>query len=140
MTDHLSSGERSKNMAAIKGKNTTPEMVVRRLAHELGFRFRLHRRDLPGTPDLVFPKRKAVIFVHGCFWHQHQSMTCKARPPKTRTDYWLPKLQRNAERDKVNQEKLRRLGWRVLVIWECQTKDRERLTDQLIAFLTPLHN
>ena len=122
-------------MAAIKGKDTAPEMAVRKLVHSLGYRFRLHRRDLPGKPDLVFPARKAVIFVHGCFWHQHASSRCKARPPKSRLEYWLPKLERNIKRDKQNQRILKRLGWRVLVVWECEIRNRTALERRLLRFL-----
>ena len=135
MTDHLAPERRSQNMAAIRGKDTAPEMAVRRLAHRLGYRFRLHRKDLLGKPDLVFPSRKAVIFVHGCFWHQHPAEQCKARPPKSKLDYWLPKLQRNVERDQRNRDQLINSGWRVLVIWECETKHKDSLEAQLTAFL-----
>ena len=123
-------------MRAVKGRDTEIEMTVRRLAHSLGFRYRLHRRDLPGTPDLVFPARRAVVFVHGCFWHQHHCPR-GSRIPKTRRDYWEPKLRRNHDRDRRNQRLLRGSGWRVLVVWECQTTDDRRLTTILQRFLTP---
>src|SRR5690349_18367505 len=99
-------------MARVKSKDTGPEMIVRRLAHELGFRFRLHRRNLPGTPDIVFPARQAVIFVNGCFWHSHERCS-QNRTPRTNTDYWRPKLKGNVRRDRLNYRKLRELGWRV---------------------------
>lgn len=123
-------------MAAIRGKDTAPEMVVRSIAHRLGYRFRLHRRDLPGKPDLAFPGHRSVVFVHGCFWHQHSSTTCKARPPRSRLEYWLPKLQRNVERDRTNREKLSQQGWRSLVIWECETKDPHFIQRLLQEFLS----
>lgn len=125
---------RSRTMRAVKSKDTGAEMAVRRLVHSLGYRYRLHRRDLPGAPDLVFPSRRAVIFVHGCFWHQHD---CKrgARIPSTRRDYWVPKLRRNQERDRQHQEHLQRHGWRVLVVWECEVKDRALLLEKVPCFL-----
>ena len=122
-------------MASIKGKDTLPEMAVRRKAHRLGYRYRLHQRQLPGKPDMVFASRRAVIFVHGCFWHQHSAKQCKARPPKSRLDYWLPKLRRNVERDKRNQKLLRASGWHVLVIWECETRDERRIESCLNKLL-----
>lgn len=125
-------------MARIRHKNTKPEMSVRQLAHALGYRFRLHRKDLPGKPDLVFPGRKAVIFVHGCFWHQHPDPACNdGRPPKSRPEYWEPKLSRNIQRDEAAQAALRAAGWRVLVIWECHSADQRSLTEQITAFLGP---
>lgn len=119
--DTICSLQRSAIMARIKSKNTAPEIAVRRAAHRLGFRFRLHRRDLPGVPDLVFPRFRRVLFVHGCFWHQHQG--CKrSNVPKSRVDYWAPKLSRNVLRDFLHQRRLEKLGWTVGVIWECQTE------------------
>jgi DNA mismatch endonuclease (patch repair protein) len=112
-------------MAQVKSKNTKPEMVVRKAAHALGLRFRLHRSDLPGKPDIVFPARRTAVFVHGCFWHQHG---CKrARRPKTNTAYWTKKLDRNAQRDRSAAKALRKSGWRCAAIWECQTKDPRKL-------------
>ncbi|MYE99628.1 MAG: DNA mismatch endonuclease Vsr, partial [Gammaproteobacteria bacterium] len=109
---------------------------VRKLAHRLGYRFRLHRHDLPGRPDLVFPGRKKIIFVHGCFWHQHSKIGCKlSRTPKSNQEYWLPKLERNARRDKEKLEMLEELGWDVLVVWECSTKDEIELIKILNEFL-----
>jgi DNA mismatch endonuclease (patch repair protein) len=133
MADKLTPARRSANMARIRAKDTKPEMLVRRLVHGLGYRYRLHRRGLPGTPDLVFTPRRKVIFVHGCFWHQH---TCPAgRIPASRRDYWEVKLQRNVDRDAETQAALRADGWQVLTIWECETKDREALAERLKNFL-----
>ncbi|HVH74366.1 MAG TPA: very short patch repair endonuclease [Stellaceae bacterium] len=124
--DTICSKKRSAIMARIKGKNTTPELAVRHAAHKLGLRFRLHRRDLPGCPDLVFARYRLVLFVHGCFWHQHAN--CKrSNIPKSRLEYWSPKLARNIERDRKNTEELQRLGWKVGMIWECETEAPELL-------------
>jgi DNA mismatch endonuclease (patch repair protein) len=136
MTDKLTPQRRSENMRAIRSKGMAPELAVRQAAHALGYRFRLHRKDLPGKPDLVFASRKKVIFVHGCFWHQHPDPSCKiARLPKSNLDYWLPKLQRNALRDKQHIADLEGAGWSVLTIWECEAKDRSKLDAKLAAFL-----
>jgi DNA mismatch endonuclease (patch repair protein) len=117
-------------MARVRAKDTQPEKRVRSIAHILGLRFRLHRRDLKGTPDLLFPKHNIAMFVHGCFWHQH--LGCKrASIPQTRQDFWLPKLARNVQRDKETAAQLRLDGWRVEVIWECETKDAVRLEQRL---------
>ena len=118
VTDRCSRKLRSAIMARVKAANTGPELAVRRVVHGLGYRFRLHRRDLPGTPDLVLPKHRAVVFVHGCFWHQHDCR--RGRPPATNEEYWGPKLKRNVERDASARMALRRMGWRVLTIWECE--------------------
>lgn len=137
MTDNLTSVKRSENMRRITSKNTFPEMIVRKLVHKLGYRYRLHRKDLPGKPDIVFTRHKKLIFVHGCFWHQHKDSTCKiARIPKSNRDYWGPKLERNIERDKKNLNQLEYLGWSVLIIWECQTENAEKLEELLILFLS----
>lgn len=133
--DHLSPEGRSENMAAIKGRDTAPEMVVRRMLHRLGYRYRLHRRGLPGRPDIVFSSRRAVIFVHGCFWHQHDAAECRARPPKSNLEYWLPKLQRNVERDAKNLKALAEGSWRTLVVWECEARDEAALERKLVGFL-----
>lgn len=139
MADKISQQRRSANMARIKSKDMKPELVVRRLAHALGYRFRLHRNELPGKPDLVFASRKAVIFVHGCFWHQHQSAKClDARLPQSNQSYWLPKLARNVARDAENLSKLEADGWRTLIIWECETKDSRQLASRLKHFLEAL--
>lgn len=123
-------------MAAIRSKDTKPELIVRRLVHSLGYRYRLHRKDLPGKPDLVFGPRKKAIFVHGCFWHQHDDPYClDGRLPKSRPDYWLPKLGRNQQRDKSNQKSLEASGWQVLTIWDCETKDMDSLAKKLRSFL-----
>lgn len=136
--DSLTPAERSERMGRIKGKDTKPEMVVRRLVHALGYRYRLHRRDLPGHPDLVFPGRRKVIFVHGCFWHRHDDSTCKlARLPKSRLDFWIPKLEANKKRDLTKQEQIANMGWRFLVIWECELKDKASLTAKIQEFLEP---
>lgn len=122
-------------MSLIRGKDTKPEMVVRRLVHSLGYRYRLHRRDLPGCPDLVFSARRKVIFVHGCFWHRHPDSTCKlARLPKSREEFWVPKLESNASRDRRNEQALKDQGWNVLVIWECETNDQGMLKRKIQAF------
>ena len=121
MTDNRTPESRSALMARIGGKNTAPELIVRRLLHGMGYRFRLHRKDLPGTPDIVLPGRRVAIFVHGCFWHAHG---CKiGRAPKSRLAYWLPKLADNQRRDTVKQAALEVLGWRVLTVWQCETRD-----------------
>jgi len=125
---------RSRIMRAIKGTNTRPEMRVRRLIHGMGFRYRLHGRGLPGRPDLVFRPRRKVIFVHGCFWHQHDCAKGN-RTPKTNRAYWTYKLRRNVERDGENQAQLRALGWEVLVVWECETKDLGALEERIRGFL-----
>ena len=123
-------------MAAIRSAGTKPELIVRRLAHALGYRYRLHARDLPGKPDLVFGPRRRIIFVHGCFWHLHPKDDClDARKPKSNRGYWLPKLRRNVERDAEHLATLKKMGWRVLVIWECETKNEAALTKRLNRFL-----
>lgn len=125
MTDVHSTAVRSKNMAAIKGRNTRPEMVVRKALHKAGFRYRLHVSSLPGKPDLVFPRYRAVIFVQGCFWHQHQC--AMFHWPKTRTEWWRQKISANRAHDEAVQDKLRELGWRVLLVWECALKGKNKL-------------
>lgn len=133
MADRLSSDARSKLMGRIKGKNTRPEIIVRRVAHALGYRFRLHRRDLPGKPDLVFPRLKKVIFVHGCFWHRHDCP--RGTMPQTNTEFWEAKFRRNVERDEAALEALIDEGWSPLVVWECETRDRDQLERTLTQFL-----
>jgi DNA mismatch endonuclease, patch repair protein len=126
MMDTLSKEKRSWNMSRIKGKNTRPEILVRSLLHRLGYRFRLHRKNLPGKPDIVLPKYKTVIFVHGCFWHRHEN--CKyAYSPKSRVDFWKEKFAGTVKRDKQHIKQLNEMGWRVEVIWECETNDQNRL-------------
>jgi len=136
MSDTVAPNKRSWIMRQVKSKDTSPERLVRSLLHGMGYRFRLHRRDLPGSPDIVFPGRKKVIFVHGCFWHGH-SCPRGSRLPKTNTEYWRRKIARNKERDRVRIEELRNLGWRVLVVWECETKDVDALRTRLEGFLGP---
>ena len=121
-------------MARIRGKDTGPEMRVRRLVHEMGYRYRLHRRNLPGVPDLAFSSRRKVIFVHGCWWHGHDCPGGRKRP-KTNKSYWLPKLERNRTRDAANQAELRARGWDALVLWECQLKDTAGLRKRIGDFL-----
>ncbi|KQU83238.1 endonuclease [Mesorhizobium sp. Root102] len=134
--DTLSTIERSERMARIHGRDTKPEMVVRRLLHGMGYRYRLHRGDLPGKPDIAFGKRKKAIFIHGCFWHRHDDPTCRlARLPKSRLEFWEPKLSANAKRDTLNQEALKRLGWNVLVVWECELRQSEQLENKLRQFV-----
>ncbi len=133
--DKLTKERRSENMRRIKSKNMKPEMLVRSLVHRLGFRFRLHKRELPGKPDLVFASQKKVIFVHGCFWHGHEIGCPDARLPKSNQDYWLPKLKRNRERDTQNEAALNGIGWKVLTVWECELKDSPSLRRRLQIFL-----
>jgi len=124
MVDVVSPSDRSRMMAGIQSKNTRPELIVRRMLFASSYRFRLHRRDLPGAPDIVMPGRKVAIFVHGCFWHMHQE--CRfAKLPATRPEFWKAKLEANAARDRRGVEKLQALGWRVLRVWECSTRDPE---------------
>ena len=124
-------------MSAIRSTGMKPEMLVRSLVHRMGYRYRLHAKDLPGKPDLVFRPRKKVIFVHGCFWHQHPKLSCKdGRPPKSNTGYWGPKLARNVERDADHLKALKASGWRVLVLWECDVLKGSRVLERRIrAFL-----
>ncbi|NTW46765.1 MAG: DNA mismatch endonuclease Vsr [Chlorobaculum sp.] len=124
MTDTLSQSQRSERMSRIRSKGSVSEMRLRRLIHGMGYRYRLHVRTLPGTPDLVFPSRKAVIFMHGCFWHRHQACLL-ARIPKSRVTFWREKLEANKRRDEENVKRLLELGWRVLVIWECQMQAKD---------------
>lgn len=124
----------SQRMARIRKVDTRPEMIVRRAVHALGYRFRLHRRDLPGCPDLVLPRHRKVIFVHGCFWHRHDCRDGR-KLPNSKPEYWGPKLARNAERDAAHLQALAEQGWEALVLWECELKNRERLTAALRNFL-----
>ena len=136
MADTVTPHRRSEIMSNIRAKGMKPEMAVRRLVHAMGYRYRLHRRDLPGKPDLVFPGRRKVIFVHGCFWHQHSDPACRiARRPRSNQYYWLPKLERNVARDAEHQVQLSELGWDVLVIWECDLGEDRRITDRIQGFL-----
>lgn len=127
---------RRRNLAAVAGKDTTPELLVRRLLHRMGFRFRLHRRDLPGTPDIVLAGRRKIVEVRGCFWHRHPDPACRnAVLPKVRAEWWAAKLARNVARDERNLAALRADGWSVLVLWECEVKDPAILTARLRSFL-----
>jgi DNA mismatch endonuclease (patch repair protein) len=133
MTDTLTSGARSAVMARVRSQNTSPEIAVRKALHALGLRFRLHSRNLPGSPDIVLARHRTAVFVHGCFWHSHAG--CKrARMPATNIDYWRSKLDRNQARDRQAQTALEQLGWRVVVIWECETRPVEGLARRLAAF------
>lgn len=134
MTDVFDAQKRSAVMARVRGKDTKPEMRVRRLLTRLGARYRLHRKDLPGSPDIVLPGRKLAIFVHGCFWHGHD---CKrgARAPKANADYWLTKISRNRARDITSREALQATGWQVETLWECELKDEAALRERLSALL-----
>jgi DNA mismatch endonuclease (patch repair protein) len=134
--DKLTVERRSQNMARIRSADTKPELAVRSMVHRMGYRYSLHRYDLPGKPDLVFAPRKKVIFVHGCFWHQHRKPSCQdSRIPKSRLDYWVPKLSRTAARDKEHLKALRQKGWKSLVLWECEMENQERLRMRLRRFL-----
>lgn len=131
--DHLSSKQRSRLMSRVKGRDTAPELFVRQLIHRLGYRYRLHAAKLPGKPDLVFPSRRKIIFVHGCFWHQHQ---CKrGSRPKSNRKFWNTKLASNRARDGDALRNLRNMGWRVMVVWECQLRDEVTLGNRVIRFL-----
>ncbi len=133
--DRVSPEVRSATMRAIRSKGMKPELAIRRLVHAMGYRYRLHRHDLPGRPDLVFPGRRQVIFVHGCFWHQHPDPNCKlAHRPRSNLEYWEPKLRRNQERDIEHRARLTELGWDVLVIWECEVT-REGVAERVREFL-----
>ena len=138
MVDRVTKEKRSEIMRSVKSKNTTPEMTVRKLVFSMGYRYRLHRRDLPGSPDMVFPGRKKVIFVHGCFWHGHSCK--KGMPPKSRLDYWLPKITENRERDRKALIALRRNKWKVLVVWQCQIGNFGKLKRRLRNWLDRNHS
>ncbi len=131
--DTRTPAKRSEIMASVRSKNTGPELVVRKWLTSKGYRYRLQRKDLPGCPDIVFPARRKVIFVHGCFWHGHRC--AKGRPPKSRLNYWLPKLDENKKRDARNIRKLKRSGWGVMTIWQCQIKDMAVIGEKIRVFL-----
>lgn len=134
--DTMSRSERSERMSRVRGKDTKPELTVRRLIHGLGYRYRLHRRDLPGAPDLTFSSRRKVIFVHGCFWHRHPDPECRlARMPKSRQEFWKPKLEGNRVRDRRNEATLLDLGWGVMTVWECELRDMASLENKVRTFL-----
>ena len=134
MTDRLEPAARSALMARVRQRGTTPELLVRRLLFSRGWRYRLHARSLPGTPDIVFPRLRAAIFVHGCFWHGHRGCALFT-VPKTRTEYWNRKVEDNQKRDADKEARLRALGWTVLTVWQCETKDQESLVEKLTCFL-----
>lgn len=134
MVDTLSKSARSERMSRVRGKNTRVEYMVRSLVHGLGYRYRLHASELPGKPDLVFRPRRKVIFVHGCFWHRHPRCAL-ARLPKSRLEFWVPKLEGNRLRDKAVQRRLNRMGWKYMIVWECQLANPRRLTDKIDVFL-----
>lgn len=131
--DTRSPDQRRRIMQSVNNKNTAPEMQVRRILHAMGLRFRIHRKDLPGSPDIVLPRYRTAIFVHGCFWHAHGC--AKGQPPKSRLDYWLPKLAKNVERDRTKKEQLEALDWRVLVVWQCEIKKSDALAERVQAFV-----
>ena len=136
MADTVTPKRRSEIMSNIQAKGMKPEMTVRRITHAMGYRYRLHRKDLPGKPDLVFVGWRKVVFVHGCFWHQHADPSCKiARRPQSNRDYWLPKLERNVARDAEHQARLAELGWDVLVVWECDIETSGGIADRIQEFL-----
>lgn len=130
MVDHISPERRSWLMSRVRGKHTSPEIRVRRAAHRLGLRFRLHRKDLPGKPDLVFRKHAVALFVHGCFWHRHPNCP-KSTTPKSKTQYWEEKFVSNCERDARSYTALAKLGWKVEIVWECETKQHQLLDERL---------
>ena len=132
--DVFSPEKRSQVMSRIRSKDTKPEKIIRSILHKLGFRFRINRKDLPGKPDIVLPKYRTVIFVHGCFWHQHEG--CKiASKPKSNSEYWKTKFTKNIERDKKNQEELKLMGYRVIIIWECEAKVIQKSPEKLKSML-----
>lgn len=134
--DTLSPDDRSALMSRIRGRDTKPELVIRKLLHRLGYRYRLHRKDLPGKPDIVFAKRHKVIFVHGCFWHGHTDKGCKlARTPKSRIEFWTAKVEYNRARDARNERALKSLGWQVMTLWECELKNLNPIQARLEKFL-----
>jgi DNA mismatch endonuclease (patch repair protein) len=134
MTDVFSKDKRSWIMSRVKGRDTKPETLVRSFVHRMGFRFRLYRRDLPGKPDIVLPRHNKVIFVHGCFWHGHKQCP-RSKRPTTNEWFWNKKLDGNIERDKRFRRRLRRMGWEVLVVWQCETRNPEKLLEKLEGFL-----
>lgn len=133
LTDTRTPSQRRHIMQSVRPKDTGPEVAVRKMLHSLGYRFRLHRKDLPGTPDIVFPRKKKVVFVHGCYWHGHECN--KGRLPKSKLDYWQPKIARNRERDAEKSRLLEDLGWEVLTVWQCELRNPETLQDKLVKFL-----
>ena len=138
MADHLTPEKRSAIMSAIRSKNTKPEVKVRHALHRLGYRFQIHDRRLPGKPDIVFTKRRKIIFIHGCYWHQHADPNCRdTKKPTSNLDYWLPKLDRTNARDKQQQNALNQMGWKILVLWECEVSTDRQIEQRLVTFLGP---
>jgi len=136
--DSLAKEHRSWNMSQIKGKNTAPEMRVRKTLFRMGYRFRLHRKDLPGCPDIILPRYETIIFVHGCYWHRHQG--CKnLYTPKTRIDFWTEKFAENVERDRRHERELNKLGWNVGIVWECETEDETLLIQRIENIMRDAH-
>lgn len=135
MTDNLTPEKRSWNMRRIRAKNTSPELIVRSLIHNMGYRFRLYKKDLPGKPDIVLPKYKVVIFVHGCFWHRHKGCP-RCTTPKSNVSYWNKKFNRNIERDREARKELKRSGWKTVIIWECETKNKKTVLRKINSVLT----
>lgn len=135
MADHVDPATRSRIMAAVHSENTTPELAIRKLVFAMGYRYRLHVAGLPGRPDLVFPGRRKILFVNGCYWHRHRN--CRyATTPKTNVEFWLSKFEANLRRDRANLKALRSLGWQVLTIWQCQLKNPDKLGKKIDAFLS----
>lgn len=136
MVDTLTKLERSERMARIRSEGSQAELVVRRMLYACGYRYRLHRRDLPGTPDIVFARRKRVILVHGCFWHRHEDPKCRlARLPKSNLEFWLLKFESNKSRDRRQASQLTALGWKTHIVWECEIRDRKQLENDLRRFI-----
>ena len=135
MVDVHTKEQRSFNMSRIRNKNTRPEMIVRSLVHRMGYRYALHRKDLPGHPDIILTRHRKIIFVHGCFWHMHKCRYGRVTPA-TNANFWQTKREGNVARDKRNLSKLRKDGWKVLTIWECETRHQEKLTKKLVNFLS----
>jgi DNA mismatch endonuclease (patch repair protein) len=139
MADTISRERRSYNMSRIRGKDTEPELVLRKFVFSLGHRYRLHGKNLPGKPDIIFPSKKKAIFMHGCFWHQHENCSV-SHQPKSNLDYWMPKLKRTIERDKEHIKALKKLGWKTLVIWECEVETLQKMEGRILRFLGPSKN
>jgi len=137
MADRISKEHRSWNMSRIRSTNTRPELIVRLLLHKMGYRFRLHRKDLPAKPDIVIPKFKTVIFVHGCFWHKHKRCV-DGHIPASNRNYWKSKIDSNVKRDKKNLKELKKMGWSVLVIWECQCKNANKIINIIESHMLPI--
>ncbi|MGL4262937.1 MAG: very short patch repair endonuclease [Afipia sp.] len=138
MADHLTREQRSRNMAAVRSKNTGPEMLARKAAHRLGLRFRLHRTDLPGTPDMVLPKHRAVVFIHGCFWHGHGCSRSKL--PQTNVRFWAEKIEKNKLRDKKTNAALRKSAWKVQTVWQCELRNLDMATRRMLLISTKLRS